>query len=66
MASLAADTPAQNSARGNTRFFTIIAFVMSFVIVAGFSLNLAMGRSSFDVPLAYHVHGVICQRHVEA
>ena len=59
MASLAAGDQAQNSARGNTRFFTIMALVMSFVIVAGFSLNLAMGRSSFDVPLPYHVHGVI-------
>ena len=43
----------------NTRFFTIMACVMSFVIVAGFSLNLAMGRSSFDVPLAYHIHAFI-------
>lgn len=43
----------------NTRFFTIMAFVMSAVIVAGFSLNLAMGRSSFSLPLAYHVHGII-------
>ena len=45
--------------RGNTRFFTIMAFVMSFIIVAGFSLNLAMGRSSFDVPLAYHIHAFV-------
>lgn len=45
--------------RGNTRFFTIMAFVMGFVIVAGFTLNLAMGRSSFDAPLAYHVHALI-------
>ena len=46
-------------ARGNTRFFTIMAFVMSFIIVAGFSLNIAMGRSSFAVPLAYHIHAVV-------
>jgi hypothetical protein len=43
----------------NTRFSTIMAFVMSAVIIAGFSLNLAMGRSSFSLPLAYHVHGII-------
>jgi hypothetical protein len=42
-----------------TRFFTIMAFVMAGVIIAGFSLNLAMGRSSFALPLAFHVHGVI-------
>ena len=43
----------------NTRFYTIMAFVMAFIVVAGFSLNLGMGRSSFDVPLAYHVHAFI-------
>lgn len=42
-----------------TRFFTIMAFVMSAVIIAGFSIHLAMGRSSFTAPLAYHVHGMI-------
>ncbi|MCZ8370260.1 MAG: hypothetical protein O9293_09905 [Porphyrobacter sp.] len=42
-----------------TRFFTIMAFVMAGVIVAGFTFNLAMGRSSFALPLAFHVHGMI-------
>lgn len=42
-----------------TRFFTIMAFVMSAIIIAGFSLNLAMGRSSFAAPWPYHVHGMI-------
>ena len=42
-----------------TRFYTIMAFVMALVIVAGFSLNLAMGRSSFALPPAFHLHGVI-------
>lgn len=41
------------------RFFTVMAVIMSIVIVAGFSVNLAMGRSSFAVPWPYHVHGVI-------
>lgn len=43
----------------DTSFFTIMAFAMAAVIVAGFSLNVAMGRSSFAVPLAYHVHAGI-------
>lgn len=43
----------------DTRFFTIMAFVMAGVIVAGFTFNLAMGRSSFALPLAFHVHGMI-------
>ncbi len=42
-----------------TRFFAIMSFVMAGVIVAGFSLNLAMGRSSFALPAAFHVHGMI-------
>jgi hypothetical protein len=55
MATLA---PRGTAAEG-TRFFTIMAFVMAGVIVAGFSLNLAMGRSSFGMPLPFHVHGLI-------
>jgi hypothetical protein len=43
----------------STRFFTIMAFVMALVILAGFSANLLLGRSSFGVPWQYHVHGVI-------
>ncbi|MCR2834717.1 hypothetical protein [Parerythrobacter lacustris] len=42
-----------------TRFFTVMAFVMSALIIAGFSLNLAMGRSSFGAPWPYHLHGMI-------
>ena len=54
-----AAAPVARESLENTRFFTIMATVMSLVIVAGFSLNLAMGRSSFDVPLAYHFHAFI-------
>ena len=36
-----------------------MAFVMALVVSAGFSLNLAMGRSSFGAPWPYHVHGMI-------
>ncbi|MGQ7830892.1 hypothetical protein [Altererythrobacter sp. Z27] len=41
------------------RFFQIMAWVMSLIIVAGFATNLAMGRSTFDVPWQYHVHGLV-------
>ena len=51
-------SPRAAAAQG-TRFFLIMALVMATVIVAGFSLNLAMGRSSFAMPLPFHVHGVI-------
>jgi hypothetical protein len=44
---------------GEERFFFIMACVMSAIIVAGFSMNLAMGRSTFAVPLIYHVHALV-------
>lgn len=58
MATLSTDTPRRTPVEG-TRFFTIMMFVMAGVIIAGFSLNLAMDRSSFALPLAFHVHGLI-------
>jgi hypothetical protein len=42
--------------RAEARFFLTMALVMAATIVAGFSMNLAMGRSSFAVPLLVHVH----------
>jgi len=53
------DTASPRAAIADTRFFLVMAFVMSGLIVAGFAFNFAMGRSSFGLPLAYHVHGVI-------
>ena len=44
---------------GDVRFFVIMAIVMSLFVLAGFSVNLATGRSSFDVPWPYHLHAVI-------
>lgn len=41
------------------RFFVNSAFVMALVIVAGFSLQLAMGRSSFASPPLVHAHAVV-------
>lgn len=43
----------------DTRFFTVMAIVMSLVIVAGFSVQLGFGRSSFAVPWPFHLHGII-------
>ncbi|MFZ4689648.1 MAG: hypothetical protein ACOYLS_10470 [Polymorphobacter sp.] len=41
------------------RFFLVTAFAMTAVIVAGFSLQLAMGRSSFDSPPLVHAHAIV-------
>ena len=41
------------------RFFLILSLAMIAVILAGFSLNLALGRSSFGLPLIYHVHAFV-------
>lgn len=45
--------------RGEARFFFVLACAMAATIVAGFSLNLALGRSSFDSPLVVHVHALL-------
>ena len=41
------------------RFFLVMALVMAAIIAAGFSMQLAMGRSSFSVPPLVHFHAVI-------
>ena len=38
------------------RFYFIMACVMAFILVAGFSTSLAFHRSSFAVPIIYHIH----------
>lgn len=43
---------------GEHRFFLIATWLLAILTVGGFSLNLGMGRSSFDVPLIYHLHAV--------
>ncbi|OAN58836.1 hypothetical protein [Sphingomonas sp. TDK1] len=57
MATIAQDPPRVRV--GDTRFFLVMAFVMAAIDVAGFSLNLAAGRSSFAVPIIFHVHAFV-------
>lgn len=45
--------------QGGERFFLVSAIAMVLVIVAGFSLQLAAGRSSFQSPLLVHAHAVV-------
>ena len=44
---------------GDDGFFLGGAIAMTVVIVAGFSVQLAMGRSSFAAPLYVHAHAVV-------
>jgi hypothetical protein len=44
---------------GNERFFLGAAFAMTLVIVAGFSTQLAMGRSTFYSPPLVHAHAIM-------
>lgn len=57
MATLSNPMPAPSI--GSERFFLKSAVVMAVVIVFGFSMQLAMGRSTFASPLRVHVHAVL-------
>ncbi|MDZ4370254.1 MAG: hypothetical protein U1C74_02375 [Phenylobacterium sp.] len=48
-----------SSGRRDDGFFLGGAIAMTLVLVAGFSLQLAMGRSSFSAPLFVHAHAVV-------
>lgn len=43
----------------DTRFFTVSAILMTLVMVAGFSVNIVTGRSSFSAPPLVHAHAVV-------
>lgn len=45
--------------RGDERFFLGAAIAMTLVIVAGFSNQLAMGRSTFYSPPLVHAHAIV-------
>lgn len=45
--------------RAERKFFFIMACVMALTIIAGFSTNLILGRSSFSLPLIYHIHAFV-------
>lgn len=56
MATLAdTGTPVQSE----ERFFFKIACTIAVLIVAGFGFQLGAGRSSFAVPLVYHIHAFV-------
>jgi hypothetical protein len=57
LATLAATSPA--FAPNDDRFFLRAAIVMALVIVAGFSVQLAMGRSTFASPPLVHAHAIV-------
>jgi hypothetical protein len=58
MATLATNV-APRRASAEERFFMTSAVAMAIVIIAGFSLNAIMGRSSFGAPISVHIHGLL-------
>jgi hypothetical protein len=58
MATLAAQA-APRRASAEERFFMTSAVAMAIVIIAGFSLNAIMGRSTIHSPISVHVHGLL-------
>lgn len=49
----------QESGAPTDGFFRTVAILMALVIVAGFSLNYAMGRSTFAARPLVHIHGLV-------
>ena len=57
MATIAQPSPA--AATGDERFFMRAAIIMAVLVVAAFSNQLAMGRSTFASPLRVHAHAIV-------
>ncbi len=51
--------PGEVRARSDDRFFMTSALVMAAVVVAGFGLQFAMGRSTFAAPPLVHLHAIV-------
>lgn len=51
-------SPAPAALQRERRFFFIMACAMALTIVTGFSLNVALGRSSFAAPPVVHLHAL--------
>lgn len=58
MATLAMPQPDQ-AQRSDDGFFLTMAFVMAGLLIVGFGLSLAMGRSSFNRPPIVHAHAIV-------
>lgn len=59
MATLAPRAGTRSAEQLERRFFFVMALAMAATIVAGFSLNVAMGRSTFASPPVVHAHGIV-------
>jgi len=46
-------------AAGDEKFFLRVAIIIAMLIVAGFSTNLLVGRSSFGSPVRVHIHAIL-------
>lgn len=59
MATLYAGISPRSAEQAERRFFIIMALAMAFTVVAGFSFQLGMGRSTFASPLRVHAHAIL-------